>query len=287
MKKNFSLLLVIAVIAAVLCSCGDQYADRLAEDQVPSKKVELNSLTESLSDKSSVEQKLIKRYSIYLESLKYDESKSALEALVKEYGGYFSSSNESAYQNSGRYGRYSIRIPSAKVDNFVGELSSVGNITRKSLDSDDVTESYYSTKSKLESLKLQEERILAMIEQAKDLDTLIKLEDKLASIRSSISELDYTMQYYDKAVDYSFVELSLDEVIEYTEDEDDSFWSDLKYALSQTFVVFAKAVRGFLIAVVWILPFVIFFGIIAVIVIVIEVKRRKKSKKKNDGDTEK
>lgn len=291
MKKPFSLMLVIAAIAAILCSCGNSvdYAGDIKQEIVPSKRAEYNyALDEqqkSPTDESAVEQKLIKRFSVELESLKYDESKSSLENLVKDYGGYFSSSTESTYKNSGRYGRYSIRIPSSSVDGFIAALDSVGNVLQKSLSTDDVTESYYSTKSKLEAFILQEERILDMMSKAEDLDTMMKLEDKLASIRASISELDYKMQYYDKAVDYSFVELSLDEVIEYTEEEDDSFWSDLKYALSETFVVFAKFIKGLVVALVWVLPFAIFFGVIAAIVIVRTIKKKKRSGKKSDDDT--
>lgn len=168
-------------------------------------------------------------------------------------------------------------IPAEKLDEFISELGGKGNLISSNLTTDDVTGSYYSYQSRLDALALQEQRILDMMEKADSLDYLIKLEDKLSQIRSEINELNYLLKYYDKSVDYSYVTVNLREVIEYTEEPENNFISRLGNAVKNTFVVFGEVLGEILIGIVWILPFALAAGAVALI-IVISVKRRKNKK---------
>ena len=211
---------------------------------------------------------------------------------MESYGGYFSSSSEeggkiySGGNRSSRYGKFTIRIPAAKLDEFISELGGKGNVISSNLSTEDVTDSYYTYQSRLDALALQEERILAMMEKADSLDYLIKLEDKLSSIRSEINEINYKIKYYDKSVDYSYVNISLSEVIEYTEVKEDTFLSRLGNAVKNTFVVFANVLGEILIVFVWIAPFAIVGVIIAVVAIALTKRKRKKKAANSKSDTE-
>lgn len=290
MKKLSALIIALFVVAALLCSCasnsksdnapgngnysgGSGYYDEISSD--PPKQ-------DDQKDPSSPEQKLIKRYRVTLETTEYDRTRSEISALVEGYGGYFSSSSENGGNTSGgrrssRYGEFTIRVPAEKLDEFISELGGKGNVISSNLTTDDVTESYYSYQSRLDALALQEQRILDMMEKADSLDYLIKLEDKLSQIRSEINELNYQLKYYDKSVDYSYVTVNLREVIEYTEEPENNFISRLGNAVKNTFVVFGEVLGEILIGIVWILPFALATGAVALI-IVISVKRRKKKK---------
>lgn len=302
MKKAFAIILVLTFVSLALCSCGDKRAsaDSYGKNEISesigldvngslnySNKTESSEISEAPTDES-VSQKLIKKYSFSIESLEYDKSKSTLETLVARYGGYFSSSSESIRKSTyadTRYGTFQVRIPSDKVDAFASEVKTIGNVTSSTLNTEDVTESYYSLKSQLESLALQEERVLSMIEKASDLNTLIKLEDKLASIRSEINGINYRIKYYDSAVDHSYVTVNLSEVIEFTEvKEEETFGSRLLNSISKTFVVFGNVLGEILIGFIWILPFALTLGIIAVVAIVITKKNRKKNAAQQQKD---
>ena len=306
MKKLTASLIALLFVVLALCSCGaNKAAEGLYYDRGGYSKSDGNYAAVSESNPSefknesatevyespkdeSVSQKLIKRYRFVIESKKYDESKSALEALVAKYNGYFSSSSESVRKNSyadARYGTFQIRVPGDKVDGFASEAKNLGNVTSSTLNTEDITESYYSLKSQLESLAVQEERVLAMIEKANDLNTLIKLEDKLTSIRSQITQINYKIKYYDNSVDYSYVTVELTEVIEYTEvKEEVTFWTRLGDAVSNTFVVFGNVVGEILIGLIWILPFALVLGAVAVIAIVVTKKNRKKKAAKESEE---
>lgn len=71
--------------------------------------------------------------------------------------------------------------------------------------------------------------------------------------------------------------MNLREVIEYTEEPENNFISRLGNAVKNTFVVFGEVLGEILIGIVWILPFALAAGAVALI-IVISVKRRKNKK---------
>lgn len=304
MKKISALILALCLFAALLCSCakgapnnygwsGNDSGSGYNKDSYGEKTDgEFPKSEGSFSDDLTPEQKLIKRYSVSLETTEYDKAKSEIASLVESYGGYFSSSSEeggriySGGNRSSRYGKFTIRIPAAKLDEFISELGGKGNVISSNLSTEDITDSYYTYQSRLDALALQEERILAMMEKADSLDYLIKLEDKLSSIRSEINEINYKIKYYDKSVDYSYVNISLSEVIEYTEVKEDTFLSRLGNAVKNTFVVFANVLGEILIVFVWIAPFAIVGVIIAVVAIALTKRKRKKKAANSKSDTE-
>ncbi len=304
MKKISALILALCLLAGLLCSCakgapnndswsGNDSGSGYNKDSYGEKTDgEFPKSEGSFSDDLTPEQKLIKRYSVSLETTEYDKAKSEIASLVESYGGYFSSSSEeggriySGGNRSSRYGKFTIRIPAAKLDEFISELGGKGNVISSNLSTEDVTDSYYTYQSRLDALALQEERILAMMEKADSLDYLIKLEDKLSSIRSEINEINYKIKYYDKSVDYSYVNISLSEVIEYTEVKEDTFLSRLGNAVKNTFVVFANVLGEILIVFVWIAPFAIVGVIIAVVAIALTKRKRKKKAANSKSDTE-
>ena len=149
-----------------------------------------------------------------------------------------------------------------------------------------MTESYYSYQSRLDALALQEQRILDMMAKADSLDYLIKLEDKLSQIRSEINELNYRLKYYDKSVNYSYVTVNLREVIEYTEEPENTFVSRLGNALKNTFVVFGTVLGEILIIAVWILPFALSSGAVAIITVLAVKHGQKKKRSAKTDDTE-
>lgn len=304
MKKISALILALCLLAALLCSCakgapnnygwsGNDSGSGYNKDSYSEKTDgEFSKSEGSFSDDLTPEQKLIKRYSVSLETTEYDKAKSEIASLVESYGGYFSSSSEeggriySGGNCSSRYGKFTIRIPAAKLDEFISKLGGKGNVISSNLSTEDVTDSYYTYQSRLDALALQEKRILAMMEKADSLDYLIKLEDKLSSIRSEITEINYKIKYYDKSVDYSYVNISLSEVIEYTEVKEDTFLSRLGNAVKNTFVVFANVLGEILIVFVWIAPFAIVGVIIAVVAIALTKRKRKKKAANSKSDTE-
>ncbi|MBQ0125124.1 MAG: DUF4349 domain-containing protein, partial [Clostridiales bacterium] len=105
---------------------------------------------------------------------------------------------------------------------------------------------------------------------------LITIDDKLTSVRAEINYTSSRIQYYSKAVDMSFVNITLYEVKRY-EVSEPTFGQKIVSAIKGSFEAFASFSKGFVIVVIWVLPFAVLAGAIAVAVIFI-IKKKKKNK---------
>ena len=136
---------------------------------------------------------------------------------------------------------------------------------------------------KQQSLVEQERRLDAMMDKAQTLGEMLAIEDKLTDVRAQINALNKQIQLMDKSVDYSYVYVELSEVIEYHV-EDPTYLQRLGASFGDSFVNFAEVLGEVLIIFVWILPFLLVGGVIAIVAVTISQK--KKRTKKNDSEKE-
>lgn len=158
--------------------------------------------------------KIIRTASVTMETTDFDASVAALEQRVTEFGGWIASSElqGSSRYDSSRYVWYTLRIPSAKMETFLSGAEEFGTVLSSSRGSNEITAEYYDTEARLKSLQVQEERLLAILEKADTLDSVIQLESALSDVRYQIESLTGTLRRYDDLVDMATVDLSLREV---------------------------------------------------------------------------
>lgn len=285
MKKFISIALIL-VFAFTLCACGEgAYSPGgISRDYAPSYE-EKNSSGNISSDpdyapkdEDDYSQKLIKTHYLTLETLDFDKGVGTIADLVSKYNGYFSSSNVS---NSGsRTANYVIRVPSTSLEQFVSEVSGSFNVLSSRLSTDDVTDTYYDLKAQFDSLKQQEARLEELMAHAETLADLITIDDKLTSVRSSINYVSSRIQYYDKAVDMSFVHITLYETKEYAQVEEPTFFERIGTAIGDGWSAFITVVGDIFIGLLYAFPFLIIPG--AIIGVVLFVYYRNQKKKKNN-----
>ncbi len=157
-------------------------------------------------------------YNYILETLNFDETQKKIDALVKKHKGYYEETYESGYDSYNgyqqrRYSTYTLRIPKKEVTDFTDELSGVGgNIIEKTSYKEDVTHQYYDIEARLGTYRIQEERLLAILETADELEYIIELEKALADVRYNIERHTTTFQQLENKIDYTTVYLELIEV---------------------------------------------------------------------------
>ena len=161
-----------------------------------------------------------------VETLEFEDTLSKLDALIKDYDVWVESSSiNGANYTSGaklstsrRSAYYSIRIPSARFNELMSSLSTLGNVPYTHTYTENVTAQYYDTAARLEALETQEARLLEMMEKAETVEDIITIDDKLTSVRYQIESLQSTLNNWDRQVSYSTVSISVNEVREYTPD---------------------------------------------------------------------
>ena len=205
MKKLLVLLLTLALLLA-LASCGaaesmDNYAGGYKE----------NTANSVEADNDLAERKIIRRVNMSMETRDFDALAESLSEAVASVGGYAESSN--VYSRSGsRQASYVFRIPSAKLDDFLTSLSTLGNVLSRSENADDVTLAYVDTESRIRALKAEETALLEMMEKAASLSDLMSIRSRLTDVRYQLDSYEAQLRKYDSLIDYSTVSVSVSEV---------------------------------------------------------------------------
>ena len=175
-----------------------------------------------MTEKPSYERKIIKNGDFSIETLEYDKSVSALEALVESFGGYIQNSTISGapaidrgYYND-RYASYTVRIPASGLDSFEEALSECGSVTSKHIYVNEVTDYYYDTAAHISSLQTEEAQLLELLKSAKEREGIIALHTRLSEVRYEIESLQGVLRRLDDQVSFSTVNIYLQEVSEPT-----------------------------------------------------------------------
>ncbi len=236
------------------------------------------------------ERKIIKTAHISSETKDFDGAIKKLEALLTEANAYIESSSvRGVGYNVDKHGRsasYTIRVPADKFDALNSGLDNILNITSSSSNADEVTSKYYDIKSRIEVLELQKESLQKMYDNYtdySDVNSLISLQDKLFAVIEEIEAYETQLRLYDDKISYSTVNLSISEVVDYTENkENDTFWQKLGTSLSDGWETFLEILTGIVTVLAFILPELVVIAIVITLIIVFSKRRKKKNKKNKE-----
>jgi len=246
MKKLLSTLLALTLLLS-LCGCGAANMDAVADsapggyydngastgssspEAMPmepgfdyNSKAESDNYTsdvpttDTLSSSLPENVKMIYRGYLELESTDFDGAVAGLQQLVASVGGYYESSslnNYSAYRNA----NYVVRVPSASYNSFCSAVGSLAQLNSQHHTTENVSEAYYDTESRLVTQRTKLERLQELLAKAELMEDIITLESAIAETELQIEYLTGSLRKYDALVDYATVDISLQEVYELTE----------------------------------------------------------------------
>lgn len=232
--------------------------------------------------------KMIYQVSYRIQTLDFDASLSAIDALAVEFGGYTESSeifgrSIQSSRSQLRSATLVLRIPADRLNSFFGRVSSIGTITGESLSSQDVTLQYVDIDARLKTLQQQEERILALLAEATDLQAVLEIEQTLSDVRYQIESYTSQMKQLDSQIAYSTVSISLSEVAVLTEPKDEP--QTFGERLAETFRSSTLRLRdGFRAFAIWflgnILEILLWLLLIALVVLAVLLLRRRRIRKR-------
>ena len=241
--------------------------------------------TESLADK------MIYSANLEIQTTEYDAAIAALESSVTAFGGFVEQSNtygDIRYNDDGtsrvvnRMADYVVRVPATRFQEFLSQADGLGNVLSCNRYAENVTSHYTDQEARLASLYTQEERLLSMLEKSEDVESLIALEERLADVRYEIESIERNLRNLDRRIAYSSVTISLHEVEIYTPTKpvQRTFGEKLSDALTDGWRSFSRGLQYFLIDLVYALPGIILFLLIAGAAVLIALRLRKKHKAK-------
>ena len=167
------------------------------------------------------DRKIIKTVDLNTETKEFDESIEWLKSHVASFEGIIDNSYvDSGNINNKNYRKnanFNVRIPATKLDSFLSKIGDKLNITFRQENISDITDEYSDTESRLKSLKIEEESLNDMLKKAKNVEEMIKVEDKLSSVRTEIENIARRLNRFDKQITYSTVHINISEVKDLTE----------------------------------------------------------------------
>lgn len=309
MKRNILTILLclslalICVLTLASCEASNDLGmkDSIAEEYAPGYgediKLDLNGSAIE-NEASETDRKIIKTAYVTAETKEFEDSLKLIEALCADLDGYIqSSSTRGVSLNNGsnrRSADYTLRIPAESFDGFNESLGGMLNIVSSSSNADEVTSHYYDIQSRIEVLELQKASLQKMYDNYtdyKDVNSLISLQEKLFAVIEEIESYKTQLKVYDSKIAYSTVHLSVNEVVIYTENQDEKTFGDkLADAFMGGWNVFLQICEGLAIAFVATFPTLAGLSIVAAIIVFICVasvkrSRKKKAQAKNQNDS--
>ncbi len=244
--------------------------------------------TPSLSDK------IIYSGYLYIETTKFDEAIAAVEAKVREFGGFIESSDVSGrteYRPDGttalvdRNASYVVRVPNTKFDAFVKQSGNLGNVLSSNTTAENITSQFTDAEARKASLKVQEERLLAMMEKTDNIKNLIELEERLSEVRYEYEGIERKLINWQNRVDYSSISLQLQEVAVYTPvvTVQRTFGEKLGSAFSDGWNGFVRFVQELTLGLARALPTIILLALLALVIVLIIRAAKRKSRAKREA----
>ena len=237
--------------------------------------------------------KIIKTATVTAETKEYAKSTEALKSLIESAGGHISTSSASenaSYRTNGRpekHANYTIKVPADKFDEFLSSLSSTFNVTNLTTSTEDVSESYFTLQARISTLQAKREGLLSMLKNVDvntDFSTWQKINSELTEIDTQLTIYNEQFKTLENKVAYATVNLSVREVVEYTETEEKGYGAEVLDAFKDSFESAGDFFKEAFLAAIYALPFLLILGTVAVVVIIIVVRsaKRKKANKSNE-----
>ncbi len=238
----------------------------------------------------TVDRKIIYTGSITARTKKFDEDYNMIMDSVTKAGGYIENAyvygtEPEEWQDEGRYAEITLRVPSEKFDEFIDMLKGVGETTNSSVSGRDISLQYFDVETRLETLRIREERLQELLEKAASLEDIIELERELSNVSYEIQSYEIEKRNYDSLIDFSQITVSLQEVADQAEivAPQESVGESMKNGFFNVLNGVAVFGRWLLVAIVAISPVLAILAVILVIVLLsVRAAKRKRERKQNE-----
>ena len=256
---------------------AEDYEEEYATDDVADDSSPETSSEDVTPDKSNVAQnrKLIRRVNLTAETQEFDKLTRHIEQKVEQLGGYMESSDVnsgSTYSGyTSRHASYVARIPVASMNDLVEDVGENANITSKSENAEDVTLQYVDNKSRKEALQVEYDRLMEILKQAEDVDTIVALESRITDVRYEIQNIESRLRTYDNLVDFATVNITVNEVEVYTPEpvKKVSNWERMTQGFVHSLQDVGNRILNFLIGLVIALPYLVLWGVVILVIVLI------------------
>lgn len=291
--KIFCMALSLLILAVILCGCGQAAEHKNAQDVEyygvsEDSNESAKALTKSQDTSAQVTQnrKIIEYIDLTVETKTFDKLIDDINAEVTKAGGYIESSQidgNGYYDLDRRTAQLKIRIPKTKQSGFSEFITESSNVVSRSVNTDDVTDRYIDTQSRIKALTLEKETLEKLITQSANVSDTLTVYEKLTDVIAEIESYQGKLNEMDNLIDYITFTVYINEVEKETEVKKQNWFVSTWNDLLDNFSDLGNGMLAVISFVIAALPYWLLVALIAVAVI-ITIRRRKNKKAKNSEE---
>lgn len=143
-----------------------------------------------------------------LEVNEIDSMVRQVETVVGQRGGWVESADivgEAGYRTA----NINVRVPADRFDDAMQTLRSLGRVTDEGVSSTDVTDQLIDVEARLGAWRVQEERLIVLLENAATVEDVIDIERRIAEVREDIERVAATQRNLQNRVAASLIRIHL------------------------------------------------------------------------------
>ena len=212
MKRAPTLLPVLfcAALALPACSKREPDAEPAVAAQSPAKEAPAPG-----AEAQSV-RKIMRKATLSLEVRSVGAAHARAVAIAEERGGHVLTSSRVESRGDGAADEASslvLRVPGDKLTGALVELRrlAAGSVSEQ-IGSEDVTDEFVDTESRLRNHKRLEEQLLELLKTATSIEGALKVHQELASVRGEIERLEGRRQFLERETTWATINLTLSEL---------------------------------------------------------------------------
>jgi hypothetical protein len=174
---------------------------------VYSKKSDVDASTSAVP--RAVDRKLIYNADLNIEVADLEPARKQVEKLVQTAEGYVLSFSDRTNSDL-RGGDFQVKVPAGQLQSFIADIEKMELISfERSIRAEDVGEEYVDLQARLKVKQAVEARMIQLMEKATSSADLIAFAVQLGEIQEEIETLKGRIQYIDRNVAFSTVNISL------------------------------------------------------------------------------
>lgn len=205
----------------------------------------------------------------------FDGSEGRLLKLVEEHEGYLADSDIYNQPHSPRSGTWKVRVPSKRFDPFMQAVAKLGEVRKRTSNSQDVTDAYYDSAAHLKADETEEKSLLGLLEKTQGkVEDILKVREQVRIVRGHIEANKSQLQRWDKDVEMATVTVTLLDRRDYTPPLIPDFGSSIGRTFQASIEALVSFGKGIVLVIVALAPWLAVLALFVVPLVMIWRRRR-------------
>ena len=190
----------------------------------------------------------------------------AVKALVASFDGYVADTDVAGATGSHRHASWKVRIPVERFDSFLDSVAKLGELQRRQVHSQDVTEEFFDLETRVKNKKVEEGRLVKhLTESTGKLEEILNVEREISRVREEIERMEGRVRLLANLSDLTTVTITADERIGYVPATAPSFTTRASRTFEGSTKNLTDTVQGLTLAAISVIPWLPVWLIVGVL----------------------